>query len=159
VKSPRRWPKKFIANMIAHIAEEVFQDRRHQEFWIALLGVESAYVGTAKSSAGAVGLGQLIPTFANDFGKDCDVPEVTADDLRDDYTNAYLSACYFRTLISANEGNIALALASYNAGQASASVKRLKAGASPVPETAGYVAKALAAHETLTKPSSSPKNN
>lgn len=138
--------KKLIAQLVTAIAENSFQDRFHQEIWIALLGVESRFQGAAKSGAGAVGLGQLIPKYRQDFGKSCGLTEVDAVDLTDDYTNATLSACYFRDLIQQNGGNVPLALVSYNAGIYSPSLKNVKQGGSAVHETANYVTKIWVQH-------------
>ncbi len=143
--------RKLLAGMLTQIATEMFTERRHQEFWIALIGVESRYESGAKSSAGAVGLGQLIPKFATGFGASCGLAEITAADIADDYTNAFLSACQFKTLIEQFDGNIPLALAGYNSGSASSSVKNLKAGGVPVTETAGYLSKVWTSKEQVSK--------
>ncbi len=143
--------RKLLAGMLTQIAEQTFTDRTHQEFWIALIGVESRYESSSKSSAGAVGLGQLIPKFATGFGASCGLAEITAADVTDDYTNAFLSACQFKTLIEQFDGSIPLALAAYNSGSASNSVKNLKAGGVPVTETAGYLSKVWTSKEQVSK--------
>jgi soluble lytic murein transglycosylase-like protein len=125
--------------MVAHVAAQVFTERSHQEFWIALLGVESRYESSARSPAGAVGLGQLMPQFAKDFGAACGLPDVSEKDLTDDFTNALLSACYFKSLIDSHDRSIPMALVAYNAGAYSKSLERAKAGGSPVEETSAYV--------------------
>lgn len=154
VSSPKVSPgrRALTANMISHIAEDIFTERAHQEFWIALLGVESRYESSARSPVGAVGLGQLMPAYMKDFGKDCDLTEVTEHDAFDDYSNAYLSACYFRTLIAANGNSIPLALVSYNAGINSNSLKQVKNGGSPVQEAAAYTTKVWAKKDQTNKP-------
>lgn len=147
--------RKLLAGMLTQIAQEVFTERGHQEYWIALIGVESRYESSSKSSAGAVGLGQLIPKFATGFGTTCGLTEITASDVTDDYTNAFLSACQFRALIEQFGGNIPLALCGYNAGANSSSIKRLQSGASPVEETSGYISKVWTSKEktSATTPS------
>jgi soluble lytic murein transglycosylase-like protein len=143
--------KKLIALMIADIAEDVFESREHQEYWISLIGVESGYQGTAKSSTGAIGLGQLIPSYRADFGRDCGLTEVDRADLDDDFTNAYLSACYFRTMIVNNAGSIPLAFVAYNAGPYSKDLKKAKAGASPSLEPSAYTTRALIHKDKASK--------
>ena len=138
--------KKLIAKLVTGIAEQTFQDRLHQELWITLLRVESRYQGSAKSHVGATGIGQLMPQYRADFGKTCGLTELDATDLADDYTNATLSACFFKELIERNEGNVPLALVSYNAGAYSTALKNIKQGASANHETANYVAKIWVNH-------------
>src|SRR5690606_29235068 len=139
-----------LANMLTGIAEQVFDNRNHQEFWLSLVGVESGYIGTAKSSKGAMGLGQLMPQYRADFGKSCGMTEVDVTDLNDDFTNAYLSACYFKELIKTH-GTVPLACVAYNAGGNSISIKRLKAGAAPVEEAAGHATKIWNKTQTVKK--------
>jgi len=133
--------KLVLAGMLAHIATDVFRQQVNAQYWIALIGVESRYEGTARSKTGAVGLGQLIPSYRQDFGKGCQLGDVALDDLRDDYTNAYLSACYFRSLLQTNNGNIPLALVSYNQGLSSKDVASTKRGGAPGTEASAYVTK------------------
>lgn len=132
---------KLIETMLVYIAKEVFSTQEHQEFWISLIGVESRYESTAKSHAGAVGLGQLIPRYKNDFGKGCGLTEIDSVDVNDDFVNAYLSACYFRTLIESHNGSIPLALISYNAGPHSHDIKKAKNGSAPGQEPSAYTTK------------------
>lgn len=132
--------------MIAGIANEVFKEREHKEYWIALLGVESGFDNRAKSHAGAVGIGQLMPAYRADFGKGCGITEVDKEDLQDTYTNAYLSACYFRTLIE-ETGSIPLASCAYNAGLNSTDLKRAMSGIAPGQEPSAYVTKIWIAKE------------
>lgn len=132
-----------ITTMLPQIAGEMFEKQEHREYWIALVGVESRYQSRAKSNVGAVGLGQLLPKYRNEFGKACGLTGFDESDLRDDYTNAYLSACYFKSLIEHADGNIALALTYYNAGLNSWSAKQVKQGAAPVKESGGYVTKVV----------------
>jgi soluble lytic murein transglycosylase-like protein len=143
--------RKLLARLVASVAEEVFTSREHQEYWIALLGVESAFNSAARSPVGAVGLGQLMPQYAGDFGKGCGLEGMTAADITDDFVNTHLSACYFRDLIAQQGGSVPLALVSYNAGINSPSVKRAKNGGAPVEESSAYVTKIWISRDTQTK--------
>lgn len=127
--------------MFNHIAKDVFVEPLHREYWIALLGVESGFKSSAVSNTGAIGLGQLIATYADDFGKPCGIGDLTKADLKDNYTNAYLSACYFRSLIKANNGSIPLALIAYNAGPNSKDLKAAKRGVAPGQEPSAHATK------------------
>ncbi len=143
--------RKLLAKLVAATAEETFTSREHQEYWIALLGVESAFNSAARSPVGAVGLGQLMPAYAADFGKSCGLEGITAADVNDDFTNVHLSACYFRDLIAQQGGSIPLALISYNAGANSPSIKRAKNGGAPAEEPSAYVTKVWISKDTQTK--------
>lgn len=131
--------KKLITSLMVDVATKVFETREQQRYWTALVGVESAYNGAARSKTGAIGLGQLIPSYRKDFGKACGLTDVDATDLTDDYTNAYLSACYFRDLIEQNGGNIPLAMVAYTAGSASPDYKAAKHGGAISPSSTAYV--------------------
>lgn len=135
--SPGR--KKLIPSMLTVIASKTFSNREHAELWIALIGIESGYDGTLRSSKGAVGLGQLLPQYRADFGSDCGVTDVTAADLQDDFTNASLSACYFRWLIEQNNGSVDLAMVAYVAGQYSEDHDKAVRGKQPGKDARDYV--------------------
>jgi soluble lytic murein transglycosylase-like protein len=132
------------------VAETRIASRETQEFWIALVGVESQFDSTAKSPVGAVGLGQLMPKYQSDFAKACGLPEFVEADLRHDFVNLTLSACHFNSLVKKFE-SIPLALISYNAGEYSPSIKRAKLGAAPAAEPSAYTTKVWLKHSQATK--------
>jgi soluble lytic murein transglycosylase-like protein len=88
---------------------------------------ESRYIPTAKSGAGAEGLMQLIPETAKRFG---------CTDLSDEQQNVEAGTKYLRSLLKRFDGDVTLALASYNAGEGN--VEKYK-GIPPFPETEKYV--------------------
>jgi hypothetical protein len=139
--------KLLIAQMLTQIAEQTFSDRGHQEYWISLIGVESAYDQRLKSPVGATGLGQLMPKFYKDLAASCGIEGLSDDTINDRFINATISACHFKHLIEESNGVISLALVGYNAGLYSPSFKRANAGGVPVEETAGYVTKIQIAKE------------
>lgn len=141
--------KNLMAKMLARVAEEELPNDQLRAVWVALLSRESRFNGAAVSSAGAVGIGQLMPKYAKDFGKACGYSDVTEADLRDDHTNARLSACYFRSLVEMYAKSdddrirrmaLPLGLAAYNAGSASNNVANLKKLTSMAHEPANYLA-------------------
>lgn len=71
------------------------------------IGAESGFNPNAVSSAGAVGLGQLMPGTARSLG---------VKNSRDPYQNLTGSMKYMRQLLDQFHGNYKLALAAYNAG-------------------------------------------
>ena len=101
--------------------------------WLALfranIAVESAFNPDARSSVGAIGLGQLMPPTADLLGVDPHDPE---DNLRG-------SARYLLAQLE-DFGAADLALAAYNAGPEAV---REFGGIPPYAETEGHVAKVL----------------
>lgn len=91
----------------------------------AVARVESQFVHTARSVAGARGLLQVMPTTAQELELDADRPE----------ENVLAGARYLRLLLD-RFGSSDLALAAYNAGPTAVA----EAGGAPVGETVTYVA-------------------
>jgi soluble lytic murein transglycosylase-like protein len=75
---------------------------------------------------------QLIPTTAQRFG---------VNDLYSPQQNVDAGVRYLKTLLERYNGNLELALAAYNAGEAA--VQRFN-GIPPYPETRNYVSRILA---------------
>ncbi len=102
--------------------------------WLRLyranIEVESAYRQEAISSAGAIGLGQLMPATARDLGVD----------PRDPLQNLDGSARYLAMMLE-RFGDPHLALAAYNAGP---DAVRQHGGIPPYRETQNHVARVMA---------------
>jgi soluble lytic murein transglycosylase-like protein len=98
----------------------------------AVVRAESAYDPDAVSSAGAVGLMQLMPDTARRYG---------VTDRRDPDANVLAGASYLRDLLAEFEHDLELALAAYNAGENA--VRSYGNRIPPYPETQGYVRKVL----------------
>jgi soluble lytic murein transglycosylase-like protein len=102
--------------------------------WLTLyranIEVESAYRQDAVSSAGAIGLGQLMPATARDLGVD----------PRDPLQNLDGSARYLAMMLE-TFGDPHLALAAYNAGP---DAVRQHGGIPPYRETQNHVARVMA---------------
>ena len=112
--------------------------------WVSLfranVEVESGYDPAARSSAGALGLGQLMPATAVELGVDPHDPVQNLDG----------SARYLLAMLD-RFGEPSLALAAYNAGPDA--VAR-HGGIPPFPETQAHVRKVLAAYARLNGASS-----
>jgi hypothetical protein len=93
----------------------------------AVIQVESAYQPRARSSRGAVGLMQVMPSTARQYG---------ITNLYDPSSNIRAGVTHLKSLL--DRFPLALALAAYNAGEAA--VARF-AGVPPYPETIDYVSR------------------
>lgn len=118
VRSPQAWRAHLVgAAQAAAISPALLE---------ALVWQESRWHPQAVSSAGAVGLGQLMPGTARTLGVD----------PRDPVANLRASARYLRGLLDRFDGNLEWALAAYNAGPARVE----RAGGVPaIAETRAYV--------------------
>jgi len=82
----------------------------------AIIREESQYDRQAVSRVGAIGLMQVMPGTANNVAKRLGIPAVGRDDLFDQETNIQIGVHYVEQLLEQFSGNVALTIASYNAG-------------------------------------------
>lgn len=113
-----------IAGLVRRIAREEGIDENQ---FLALVYQESRFNPCAKSSAGAIGLAQLMPDTAGELDVD---PYNIEQNLRG-------GARYYKQQLRKYNGNVSLALAAYNAG--AGNVNKY-GGIPPFKETQGYVA-------------------
>ena len=128
--------------IILHAAEQAGVDPRllHAVIW-----QESRYKTGAKSGAGAQGLMQLIPATAKRF--DC-------TNANDPQANVTAGAKYLRWLLERFDGDVALTLASYNAGEGA--VHKYN-GIPPYDETKAYVRSIIAHYGQTYHPLLTPE--
>ena len=98
----------------------------------SVMQAESAFDALAVSRAGAQGLMQLMPALAEQFG---------VDDPFDPRQNIMAGTAYLKQLLRHHDGDVRLALASYNAGMG---VVAEYGGVPPFPETQHYIARVTA---------------
>lgn len=94
----------------------------------AVIQAESAYNAHAISSAGAVGLMQLMPDTARRYG---------VTDRHDAEQNVDGGTRYLKDLLAMFNSNLKLAVAGYNAGEGA--VMKFNNSVPPYPETQNYV--------------------
>ncbi len=85
--------------------------------WVyGVMRQESAFMADARSSAGALGLMQLMPATAKHTARLLDWPPHHSRDLLTPTTNIQLGSAYLRHILDIFNGNQMLATAAYNAG-------------------------------------------
>jgi len=102
----------------------------------AVIHAESAYDAKAISSAGAVGLMQLMPATALQYG---------ATNRKDPKQNIFAGTRYLKYLIGLFDDNLTLSIAAYNAGENA--VKKYHSQIPPYPETQKYVKHVLSLYK------------
>jgi soluble lytic murein transglycosylase len=123
----------------------------------ALMREESALDPKALSWAGAVGLTQLMLPTAREVARSLRIRAPSAEQLQNPSTNIQLGAAYLARLLQRFDGNVALAVASYNAGEGAVSRWRAARPETeldrwveeiPLSETRGYVKRVLRSWNT-----------
>lgn len=115
------------------INEAAYRNQVDAKLVHAVIQTESAYNSNAISSAGAVGLMQLMPETARRFG---------VSDRHNPDQNVEGGTRYLRHLIDMFNPNLDLAVAAYNAGENA--VIKYNNSIPPYPETQNYVKQVLA---------------
>ena len=132
--------KANIVRDVVEVAEGFFDTHEDRLAFVLLACIESRFDPGAQSKAGAVGLTQVMPRYAAEFSKRCYLPTKSID-LYVPRVNLMTGACQFRYLIGQFDGNYSLALAGYNAGERSDTVKKLRKLQKLNQETADYLAR------------------
>jgi soluble lytic murein transglycosylase len=106
----------------------------------AVIDEESKFRADAKSSAGAVGLMQLLPATAKGIAIHTGGSKFVTSDLYDPEINVRYGAWYLHHLLL-KYGDERVALAAYNAGQQNVDTWRAEGKGVQFPETRAYVDK------------------
>lgn len=116
----------------------------------AVIYSESKFDTAAKSSSGAIGLMQLLPDTAEGIALNTGGTEFVVDDLYDPEINVRYGSFYLRRLLN-KYGDLELALAAYNAGQANVDDWISTGGEIQFPETREYVERVLDARDVYQR--------
>jgi len=139
-------PKRRITEFDDLIVEHATQHSLHPDFVRAVIQAESAFNPRARSVKGAMGLMQLMPGTAAEYG---------VTNAYDPVQNIKAGVAYLKSLLVRFKNDVSLALAAYNAGPKA--VERYGNAVPPYKETRNYVSKiqanaGAAATETGPKP-------
>jgi soluble lytic murein transglycosylase-like protein len=134
--------RRFLHRLPYGTAIAVAAERHHVDGLLlaAIVEVESDFSARAVSPQGAMGLMQVIPDVAQDYGVE--------GDLLDPYVNVEVGSRYFRGLLKDYKGDLERALAAYNAGPGV--VDRYK-GVPPYAETRSFVRDVLAQYAAYNR--------
>lgn len=102
---------KLTTELAGHVYDAALEEKIEPELAFRLVRLESRFDPNVVSSAGAIGLTQLMLGTARYFQ-----PGVSAEDLTDPATNLRIGFRYLRGLIREHDGNLKLALLVYNRG-------------------------------------------
>ena len=119
---------------------------------LGLIRQESRFIGDARSSVGAQGLMQVMPTTAKWTARKLGLGGFSPDQLADRETNLAIGTAYLKLVLDSFDGSMPLAAAAYNAGPSrprawrNGPVIEAAAWAENVPfgETRDYVKRVLA---------------
>jgi soluble lytic murein transglycosylase-like protein len=126
--------RRIIAGHIIDFSRSIGVDAR---LVMAVVAAESNFNASATSRVGAMGLGQLMPATARGMG---------VSNAYDTRQNLWAAVRIVRGHLERNEGDIALALACYNAGPGAV---RKYGGVPPYRETQNYIRKVISIYLQL----------
>ena len=106
----------FPVPFISHVRKESVRYEVPTHWIYGIIRQESNFVHNIRSSAGAIGLMQLLPSTARTTARKLKLNKVTTHDLTKASLNIRLGTAYFRGILDRMNHNPVYALAGYNAG-------------------------------------------
>ena len=106
----------FPTKYVNHIEEYSKKFNVPKYLVASVINIESGYDKNAISSAGAIGLMQLLPTTAYEIADKLDIDNFAKSDLYDEITNIKFGCYYLSYLLEYYDQNIINALCAYNWG-------------------------------------------
>jgi soluble lytic murein transglycosylase len=153
VRGPDFWQRQYYPlKYEKQIAASAARHRVNPYLIAAVIDAESSWRPAERSSAGAVGLMQLLPETARDLARSgaVDGIQYPVNDLTNPEVNIEYGTAYLRYLVNRYH-EIETALAAYNAGLRHADRWKKKGGdiraAIAFPETKSYVARVMRSRE------------
>ena len=116
----QHWDDLELRFPLAHkkyIEQQAKREKINPAWAFAVIRQESAFTTDARSSAGALGLMQLMPRTAQQVARSLRIKRHKRQDLLNSNVNIRLGIRYLRKLSQHFTGNSVLATAAYNAGQ------------------------------------------
>jgi soluble lytic murein transglycosylase-like protein len=138
-------PKRRVTEFDDLIIENATQHSLHPDFVRAVIQAESAFNPRARSVKGAMGLMQLMPGTAAEYG---------VTNAYDPVQNIKAGVAYLKSLLVRFGNDISLALAAYNAGPRA--VEKYGRAVPPYKETRNYVSKIRANVEAAVEDGPKP---
>jgi len=143
--------KQVLARAIVRVNNEILDTLEQRHAWIGAIAIESAFQKFAQSPTGPKGLGQMARASFHEGIAKCGINKVEDDDVFETDLNLYSSACYFRAMLEASDGDPIAAMVSYNQGLASEDSKNyLKSGNLDGKEALKYIARATFLKRNVT---------
>ena len=134
------------------LAQAAARENALDEAWVfGLMRQESRFISVARSSVGASGLMQIMPSTARWIAKQLGVRKFHPDEMQDPARNIQFGSFYLKHIQSTLDGSAVLATAAYNAGPSRAqrwrSDQEMEAAvyieSIPFAETRDYVKKVM----------------
>lgn len=114
---PKRfWEQAYPYRFVEYVQQQSPEVETDPFLVAAVAREESAFDSKAVSRVGALGLMQIMPYTGEWVAKEVGLEDFHPDLLLDEATNLHLGAWYLGHLIDQFNGNVVLAVASYNAG-------------------------------------------
>lgn len=152
VQDPEFWNMAYPRGYMNAVTYEAKQNSLDPLIVYALIKEESSYNPAAVSSAGAVGLMQIMPTTGEFIAEKISLKNYNNSFLEDYRINVKMGSWYLASLLSQFDGDLIKALAAYNGGPGNAAKWEGKFGnleddefieSIPIWETKEYVKKVL----------------
>ena len=107
---------RFPTPYASWVSESAARSNMEPAILNSIMRAESAFFAQARSTAGAVGLMQVLPSTGRLVAKDLGMPLAADAKLYDPKTNIALGSHYLSQMLARFNGNLAMAAAAYNAG-------------------------------------------
>lgn len=112
------FPKSLVPKLANHVLRLCHKYQLDPALVLSLVHVESGFRIKAVSSAGAIGLMQLLPSTAQVVAKQLGISYAGSQSLKDPFTNFSLGIAYLAVLRDRYHGSIPHYLVAYNMGPA-----------------------------------------